>query len=257
MTRSVNITLIVLLFSLPALPVWSQQYYLYEPRPIASEEKGQSKDGFLATEMSVQKGDTLYDISRKVSGHGMYYPQILLLNNIKNPNLIYPGSTLKIPVPSGNAQAESAHTKVSAVKSRNGKKKRTRSKAAVPVAGRHPVPHVSTSSATEISLRDLNARNGGKAKRHSDKVQSVSQGKARNNDERTAVVGKVEAEQNPADVSVAGSKLFERAVKAYKQDDFRTALELFDRYLIDNSGSPLAADVSLYKAECYLKLASQ
>jgi len=52
-------------------------------------------------------------------------------------------------------------------------------------------------------------------------------------------------------------KLFETAVKAYRQDDCRTALELLDRYLADNSGSPLAADATLYKAECYLKLSVQ
>ncbi len=52
-------------------------------------------------------------------------------------------------------------------------------------------------------------------------------------------------------------KLFETAVKAYRQDDCRTALELLDRYLADNSGSPLAADATLYKAECYLKLSAQ
>lgn len=61
----------------------------------------------------------------------------------------------------------------------------------------------------------------------------------------------------PATESVADQKLFESAVKAYRQDDYRTALELFDRYLANNSGSPLAADAGLYKAECYLKLSVQ
>ena len=60
----------------------------------------------------------------------------------------------------------------------------------------------------------------------------------------------------PAPVPDA-QKLFETAVKAYRQDDCRTALELLDRYLADNSGSPLAADATLYKAECYLKLSVQ
>ena len=61
----------------------------------------------------------------------------------------------------------------------------------------------------------------------------------------------------PAADAASGHKLFEAAVKAYRQDDCRTALELLDRYLTDNSGSPLAADAQLYKAECYLKLSAQ
>ncbi len=62
----------------------------------------------------------------------------------------------------------------------------------------------------------------------------------------------------PVPVAVPDAqKLFETAVKAYRQDDCRTALELLDRYLADNSGSPLAADATLYKAECYLKLSVQ
>jgi len=55
----------------------------------------------------------------------------------------------------------------------------------------------------------------------------------------------------------AGQKLFEAAVKAYRQDNCRTALELLDRYLADNSDSLLAADANLYKAECYMKLSAQ
>jgi TolA-binding protein len=50
---------------------------------------------------------------------------------------------------------------------------------------------------------------------------------------------------------------FERAVKAYRLGDYRRAVELFDRFLADYPASSLAADASLYKAECYLKQSSQ
>lgn len=60
-----------------------------------------------------------------------------------------------------------------------------------------------------------------------------------------------------AGVSAAGQNLFENAVRAYRQDDCKTALELFDRYLAENQASPLAADASFYKAECYLKLSTR
>ena len=66
------------------------------------------------------------------------------------------------------------------------------------------------------------------------------------------------AKQPPAAVAeTSEQKLFERAIKAYRQDDCRTALELFDRFLADYPSSALAADASLYKAECYLKQSNQ
>lgn len=44
----------------------------------------------------VKKGDTLWGISSKYLGSGAKYPQIVSENNIKNPNLIYPGQVFKI-----------------------------------------------------------------------------------------------------------------------------------------------------------------
>jgi len=45
----------------------------------------------------VVKGDTLWHIAKKYLGNGARYPEIAKLNNIKNPNLIYPGQVFKIP----------------------------------------------------------------------------------------------------------------------------------------------------------------
>ena len=44
----------------------------------------------------VKKGDTLWAIAKKYLGSGTKYPQIANENNIKNPNLIYPGQVFKI-----------------------------------------------------------------------------------------------------------------------------------------------------------------
>lgn len=44
----------------------------------------------------VKRGDTLWAISEKYLGSGSKYPQIAQENNIKNPNLIYPGHVFKI-----------------------------------------------------------------------------------------------------------------------------------------------------------------
>ena len=45
----------------------------------------------------VQKGDTLWAIAKRYYGNGNQYPKIVQANNIKNPDLIYPGQKLLIP----------------------------------------------------------------------------------------------------------------------------------------------------------------
>lgn len=47
---------------------------------------------------TVKKGDTLWAIAKQYLGSGTKYPQIAQENNIKNPNLIYPGQVFKITV---------------------------------------------------------------------------------------------------------------------------------------------------------------
>lgn len=234
----------MLLFSL-ALPAWGQQYYLYEPRPLTVEEKNQATAGVLVTEVSVQKGDTLYDISRKFSGHGMYYPQILLFNKIKNPNLIYPGNTLKVPVTHESNRTEQAPSKKPSIKSKKlGNDDRT-------VSPKPALPGY------EIPLSDLNKLDKGKNKAGISKTRSVGKGRDITKNEKAVVSGTAGSSPGLSGDSAASQKLFEKAVKAYRQNNFRSALELFDQYLAANSNSPLAADASLYKAECYLKLSSQ
>lgn len=44
----------------------------------------------------VKRGDTLWEIAEKYLGSGEYNPQIAQENNIKNPNLIYPGQVFHI-----------------------------------------------------------------------------------------------------------------------------------------------------------------
>ena len=206
MTRCTSRTAALFLLCSLALPAWGQQFFLYEPKPVKAEEKDRTKDGVLVTEVSVKKGDTLKEISRKFSGRASYFPQILLFNKIKNPDRIYPGDIFRVPVTPDGVGADAGPVKVSAGES----KKHIRRK------------------------RSAGYRING----------AVTAGKA----------GFVTT--SPGD-AIAGQKLFERAIKAYKQDDFGTALALFDRYLASYPNSPLSADASLYKAECYLKLSSR
>lgn len=66
------------------------------PRPATSSPAPKS----TAKSYTVVKGDCLWNIAKKFYGNGSQYPKIFNANKdkIKNPNLIYPGQVLTIPV---------------------------------------------------------------------------------------------------------------------------------------------------------------
>ena len=113
---------------------------------------------------------------------------------------------------------------------------------------------------TELSLSELKPGDKGKKKRAQADVRKLSKREPRREasparkpvaaDESKPVVASTRATTD----SSAGQRLFEQAIKAYRQDDCRTALDLFDRFLANYPTLPQAADASLYKAECYMKL---
>jgi len=177
-----------------ATPGWCDQFYLYSPRAVESPAVNRAASEILVREIQVQKGDTLYGLSRRFSGHGSHYPQILLFNDIKDPDKIYAGSTLRLPVTS------------------------TASPADVPVP-----PQPKPAAAAPAAPKPV----------------------------------KVAAPAAAKGESTASQKLYEQAIKAYRRNDCPAALDLFDRFLALDPSSPLAADVGLYKAECYLKQSGQ
>lgn len=268
-----------LVFSLAVVPAWGEQQYLYTPKPAGPEEQGQGKDGILVREVPVEKGDTLSGISRRFSGHGSYYPQILLFNDVKNPNLIYAGSTLRVPVSAGQAakaEASEAQPAPAARKKsvRHAGKKASRvvqpPSAAVPAKRKHQQTTGKAPAgdqSMELSPSDLKRLDNGPVKKAEARKKAVPEARKRAVEVRQKTkqpAGEERVTKSAPAASVpaatgedAGQKLFAQAVKAYRQDDFRGALELFDRFLAKNPGSPLAADASLYKAECYLKLSNQ
>jgi LysM repeat protein len=219
--RMIGIAVVTVLLAYAA-PGRGQQLYLYAPKPVPAGEQVQKKDGVLVQEVEVRKGDTLFGISRRFSRRGSYYPQILLFNDIKDPNLIYPGNLLRIPVSRGAVPGRQA------VKPRL----QLQEPSAPPAEPAAAVPAVETNkSAGEDRKRDL---------KH--KAAAPATGA-----KQPATAAAVSSEQ----------LLFERAIKAYRQDDIPTALDLFDRFLAEYPASALAADASLYKAECYLKQSGQ
>lgn len=255
MTSHFGRTALLIIMICIALPAWGRQDLLYVPQPATADQKETSQDGILVREIEIQKGDSLYKLSRRFSGHGMYFPQILLFNDIKNPDLIYTGNTLKVPVTqteradSGSTGSRPAGSAAKA-KTRGGKNPPHKNSDILPTG------KVNTSAtSTELSLSDLNKGETKKSKSAKDNRKSVSHIiKAPTQEPQTPASS---LKKSTAAKDAAGQKLYEAAVKAFHQDDCRTALELFDRYLADNSASLLAADANLYKAECYLKLSAQ
>jgi len=263
------VAVLILSFTVPA---WGEQQYLYSPKPAGPEEQGQGKEGILVREVPVEKGDTLSGISRRFSGHGSYYPQILLFNDLKNPNLIYAGSTLRVPVGKGSAEeTPAAGTAPSAgkkAKRHAGNKTSHAVQAVLPSKHKKRTAQAPSGGQTmELSPGDLKQLDAGREKkalaRRKQAPEQVKRVGVKPQKETQAVGEERAAGRAPAETPApmpgeeAGQKLFAQAVKAYRQDDFRSALDLFDKFLAANPGSPLAADASLYKAECYLKLSSQ
>lgn len=213
------------------------EQYLYVPQTISPGEKTPTQDGILVQEVHVKKGDSLYRISRKFSGHGMYFPQILLFNSIKNPNLIYPGNIFRVPVRhSASNDAE-------------------RSSAASPPAAQPGTVTEEQKPATEVSAiaaapeRKSAGAGARRHKKHTARRATEKSVKTSPKAQSAAVL--------PASKTGPGQQLYESALKAYRQNDCRTALDLLDRFLAENPGSARAADATLYKGDCYLKLSAQ
>lgn len=237
----------------------AQQYYLYAPKEVTPDEKPGGRDGVLVREVEVERGDTLYGISRRFSGIGSYYPQILLFNEIKNPNLIYTGDVLKVPVsqasPEGKAPAKRRGGKKSAAT------KRGQTPAAVPASGIGSSTGSAGESGQPTESSTAGQRQEGPSKTRPRQASRKKQDKALRQPLKAAS-RMAPSPSSPVPAAVppapgAGQGLYEQAVKAFRQEDFRTALNLFDRFLTENPASPMAADASLYKAESYLKLSGQ
>jgi len=226
MTRHIVTMMIVAALLASAVSGWAEQQYLYVPQAVAADEKASKSDGILVREIPIKKGDTLSHISQKFSGHSSYYPQILLFNDIKNPNRIYTGDLLRVPV-SRNRDAL-----------RPGKKtlKKRHSKASTAVVSQQRATGDQKKSViAEESMGEVTPKPVAPLVKHARKTKPSPE----------------------ASAAASEQLLFERAIKAYRQDDYRAALELFDRFLVEYPSSALAADATLYKAECYLKQSNQ
>ncbi|WP_456456908.1 LysM peptidoglycan-binding domain-containing protein [Thermovibrio sp.] len=68
----------------------------YQINIVKENEKGNFTWNFII--YKIKTGDTLLKILKKFHLPKSLLPEVVKVNRIKNPNLIYPGSTLKIPI---------------------------------------------------------------------------------------------------------------------------------------------------------------
>lgn len=81
-----------------------EEFLLYAPQPAVGDQVPRSpQEGVLVRKITIKRGDTLIDLSRKHIGVGSWFPQVLLFNKIKNPDLIHTGESLLVPVPPARA----------------------------------------------------------------------------------------------------------------------------------------------------------
>lgn len=199
-------------------PVWGadSDYILYEPKPTtASRPPASPEEGLLVRSITIRPGDTLWALATKYRGKGSYYPQFLLVNKIENPNLIYAGKTLHVPVTPDQPKAAATPAPRAEKRHPHPAPVRQAEEKPAPAAVHHEPP------------RDIP---------RTFPAETRPQGQSNE-----------EAEQ----------RLFEAASREYKRGDCRKALESFDQFLNRYPSSILAADVSLYRADCYMKLSGQ
>jgi LysM repeat protein len=111
MTRGVSISLVVILAGAISSAAVGEDYYLYKPEKVQTQKIPTPGEGVLTKTITIHRGDTLSKLSRKFSGRSAFFPQILLFNRINNPDLIYTGAQLRVPLSrpvamSGEAEEE-------------------------------------------------------------------------------------------------------------------------------------------------------
>ena len=97
MARSVAIALVIIMAG-AASSAYAEEYNLYRAEKVQSKNIPAPGEGVLTKTIIIRKGDTLSRLSRRYGGRSAFFPQILLFNRIKNPDLIYAGAQLRVPV---------------------------------------------------------------------------------------------------------------------------------------------------------------
>lgn len=229
--RVVASSLVLALVSSPL--AGAEEFLLYAPEPSEGKRPTGPEEGVLVKSITIRKGDTLYGLSRRYGGKGTYYPQILLFNEIRNPDLIYAGNRLLVPLPpEGKGEAEGKRPKAEM----GAKIRRER---ALP----RPAPPAQVMKKETIAPPAAPPKAGVEAK-----VPVPAAPKPAAEPARPPVPRKSEEGEQVT---------FEQGVSAYKSGNFQQSVEAFDRFLARYPSSPLVPDATLYRADALLKLAGQ
>jgi TolA-binding protein len=109
MARRVAIAMVIILAAVAA-SAGAEDYYLYKPQKVQSGDIPAPGDGVLTRTITIQRGDTLSKLSRRYNGRSSFFSQILLFNKIRNPDLIYAGDTLRVPLTRAEGAAKAGET---------------------------------------------------------------------------------------------------------------------------------------------------
>jgi hypothetical protein len=271
MNKATLLTLPCLLTTL-LTPAFShgEDFLLYTPKPAEKDQAPVSPDeGILVRSITVKRGDTLSNISHKYIGRASWYPQVLLFNSIENPDLIYTGDKLLVPVPSEQA----------ATVEKKGAPEKKHPKAEKRHGARHraAVPHKAAAQPEAVQPK-AEVVQPGTQKRKAVKPMAAPREKINPEPAATAGVKPVPVrpevvrpkpakpevfrtarpEQSlvrPVAIDEQGS--YQQAKLAYLKGDYQTALELFTQFRSKYPGSTFSADVALYQADCLLHLSGE
>ena len=255
-------------YSLHSPKLWSPQEKEPIDKEIATEKKKQApatkqrhpaktdriqvKDGVSFREVTVAPGDTLSGIAARYHKEGASYSEILRVNKITDPGRIKAGDVVKVVLnrksqnrPKAAKQGAPAATRVAVGKTLAGQPRllnnSTARMAPADVAGARPTAPVPNQAPNQAPDQAPNRAPNQAANQAAIPAANHSPG-----------------EQQPvAPASDSGQKVYEQAIKSYRQGDFKTAIRLFGELLANHPDSSLSADVSLFIADCYLKLSKQ
>jgi hypothetical protein len=226
------------------------------------------KDGVSYREVTVQKGDTLYDISRKFSKEGSSYAETLKFNNIKDPDEIVGGDIVKVPLfrekktkrPSQTKQVKpvavvTKHqiTKKAAINTVPAKTDTTQP----PVVSSKAPTTQEVSQPPEIPIPKLHMAPPPTVSGKTTSSQEASQPPEISPTKPREESDLQQPQTSPSTPETSGQKLFEQAIKSYRTGDCQTAIQIFSQFLAEDTTSKLAADASLLIADCYLKLSGK
>ncbi len=96
--QCVTVALLIVLAGATTFAAAPEEYQLYKPAKVQKQSIPLPGEGVLTKTITVQKGDTLKKLSHRYIGRSSFFPQILLFNRIKDPDLIMVGAQLQIPL---------------------------------------------------------------------------------------------------------------------------------------------------------------